>query len=583
MNDLLQSRMAVSKQIAADSRFNIAGGYVTALQTNEMNLYGGLRPVRHIAQTHSADVGTFTPLQLVALNKLLTADVDAPPERVHFELQRAVTQPGSPPAPLESMLLLTDQHHPFADLVQPTVLMGIASAVDGAAIARQVFGNMMEFVSFTEPLWRLASDCAEEFETGAKPGEVFCVFVPRVGVLVSSPTPEAGYARLVKVVETAEAYLHAQGVPTSALGGDVNASRMEIANLRARLSKAVGCPLALMSAPLPAETLPDSEYTDIDTAPDDARVIFDRRRGVFAVDETVVKAKRRLDAATHQAQVMAIAEQLGGYVGAAESAASGVKPDDERHQFDGEVVFITGAASGIGRTTAQVFMERGAAVVGMDINPTICDQFDTPQFHGVHGDVTSISDIERAVDECVKAFGGLDIAFLNAGINEDHNALENVDVDLWNWVMKTNLDANLYVLKEIYALLKLAPKGGRVVMNASKSALAPGPGSSSYTISKMGLAQLGRITALEWGKDNIRVHVVHPNAVFDTNIWKDNMAEKRAKHYGMTLQQYKTNNLLKVEMNSRDVGDIVADLCGDHFRKVTGVQLPIDGGNNRVI
>jgi len=81
----------------------------------------------------------------------------------------------------------------------------------------------------------------------------------------------------------------------------------------------------------------------------------------------------------------------------------------------------------------------------------------------------------------------------------------------------------------------------------------------------------------------MRVYTVHPNGVFDTNIWKDNMAEKRAKHYGMTLDQYKRNNLLKLEINSYDVGHIVADLCGDHFRKVTGIQVPIDGGNNRVI
>lgn len=583
MNDRLSSRINIAQKIMAEPRFGTSSGYCTAVQDTEVNIYGGERPVRYVWQADNAQTDAYTPLLLLPLHKLLTLSEDAPTEQVHHELQRAVTLPGCPPAPLASLLLLTSQQHPFADLVYPPAVMGIVNAAEGDQLARQVFRNLAIVVPYTEPVWCLAAECAEEVETSAAPGDVLCLLVPHVGVIAIGHTPDAIYERLAVLVEAAEAYLHAQGVTTSLLGGEVTASRLEIANLRARLSRAAGRPLALKSAPVPVNSLPDDAAVDMNAAPDDARVIIDPQRGMFAAGDIVVKAQRALETAKRDAQVMSIANQLGGAANPPAQAARGVNPQPPPHEFDGEVVLITGAASGIGKTTAQVFMERGAAVVGMDINPAICNQFDTPQFHGVHGDVTVIDDVRRAVDECVKVYGGLDVAFLNAGINEDHNALENADLDLWNWVMKTNLDANLYILKEIHPLLKLAPKGGRVVMNASKSAVAPGPGSSSYTISKMGLTQLGRITALEWGKDNIRVNVVHPNAVFDTNIWKDNMAEKRARHYGMTLQEYKTNNLLKVEMNSRDVGEIVADLCGDHFRKVTGAQLPIDGGNTRVI
>ncbi len=75
----------------------------------------------------------------------------------------------------------------------------------------------------------------------------------------------------------------------------------------------------------------------------------------------------------------------------------------------------------------------------------------------------------------------------------------------------------------------------------------------------------------------------HPNAVFDTGLWTDEVLASRAKHYGMTVAEYKANNILKVAITSRDVGELVAELCGPVFSKTTGAQIPIDGGNERVI
>ncbi|MEO1439303.1 MAG: SDR family oxidoreductase [Chloroflexota bacterium] len=416
-------------------------------------------------------------------------------------------------------------------------------------------------------------------------------------------TPEDSYNKQIEVVEAAEAYLKSRNVTVFDFGGATAATPTAIAELRQRLSIHAGTPLIVASSHLPPDmpldNLPEAVFvtasdtalthrtveSNIAAAPDDARVVFDRENGLFATGETVVKANRALDIAQRGANIIAAANQMGVYTapdvrGWGETLP---KAEETRRQFDGEVVLITGAASGIGKATAEVFMARGAAVVSIDIDEAIIGMFDSPAFVGVHGDVRNVDDVKRAVEACVKTYGGMDMVFLNAGINEDHAPLEDANMELWQRVMTTNVDGNVVVLKAVYELLKRAPEGGRIIMNASKSAPAPGPGSSSYTVSKAAITQLGRLTALEWGKDNIRVYVVHPNAVFDTKIWKDNMAEKRAKHYGLTLQQYKTNNLLKVEIMARDVGELVADLCGDHFRKVTGIQLPIDGGNNRVI
>ena len=149
--------------------------------------------------------------------------------------------------------------------------------------------------------------------------------------------------------------------------------------------------------------------------------------------------------------------------------------------------------------------------------------------------------------------------------------------------MSVNLDANVSLLRFSHELLRLAPGGGRVVVNASKNVPAPGAGQAAYSASKAALTQLARVAALEWGADRIRVNTVHPNAVFDTGIWTKEVLEQRAASYGISVQEYKTNNILRTEITSRDVGEIIAELCGPCFSKTTGAQVPIDGGNERVI
>jgi len=139
------------------------------------------------------------------------------------------------------------------------------------------------------------------------------------------------------------------------------------------------------------------------------------------------------------------------------------------------------------------------------------------------------------------------------------------------------------LLRECHPLLKLAPCGGRVVVIGSKNVPAPGPGAAAYSASKAALTQLARVAALEWGADNIRINTLHPHAVFDTGIWSDEVLAGRAAHYRMSVEEYKRNNVLKTELTSHDVAELAAEMCGPLFAKTTGAQLPIDGGNERVI
>ncbi|OGA41722.1 MAG: hypothetical protein A3G24_11915 [Betaproteobacteria bacterium RIFCSPLOWO2_12_FULL_62_13] len=91
------------------------------------------------------------------------------------------------------------------------------------------------------------------------------------------------------------------------------------------------------------------------------------------------------------------------------------------------------------------------------------------------------------------------------------------------------------------------------------------------------------MAALEWGADGVRVNVLHPDAVFDTGIWTDEVLASRAAHYGMSIGEYKRKNVLRTEITSRDVAELAAEMCGPLFAKTTGAQLPVDGGNERVI
>ena len=149
--------------------------------------------------------------------------------------------------------------------------------------------------------------------------------------------------------------------------------------------------------------------------------------------------------------------------------------------------------------------------------------------------------------------------------------------------MSINLDANLTLMREVHPYLKLAPRGGRVVVIGSKNVAAPGPGAAAYSASKAAMNQLTRVAALEWAGDKIRINSLHPNQVFDTGLWTQEVLEARAKHYGLTVEQYKTNNVLKVEVKSADVAELAAELCGPLFAKTTGAGVPVDGGTERII
>jgi NAD(P)-dependent dehydrogenase (short-subunit alcohol dehydrogenase family) len=223
-------------------------------------------------------------------------------------------------------------------------------------------------------------------------------------------------------------------------------------------------------------------------------------------------------------------------------------------------------------------------VVALDIDPTILEiAGGRPELLGLRCDVTSNESVQAALETGLRAYGGLDMLILNAGIFPETTSIATLSREEWRRVMGVNLDANFELMRECYPLLTMAPKKGRVVVIGSKNVAAPGPGVAAYSASKAALTQLARVAALEWGADGIRVNVIHPNAVFDTGIWTEELIEKRAAQYGISVDAYKRNNVLQTEICGSDVAEVAVELCGPVFAKTTGAQVPVDGGNNRVI
>jgi NAD(P)-dependent dehydrogenase (short-subunit alcohol dehydrogenase family) len=321
--------------------------------------------------------------------------------------------------------------------------------------------------------------------------------------------------------------------------------------------------------------------------------VLDPELGFAAVGRTAKDAAIVEDLYDHTIDVILRAEALGGWRAVSERDIFDIEYWDLEQAklrkagsppgFTGEVVVVTGAASGIGKACVESFLKRGAAVVGLDRNPAIVETWKRSDFLGIACDLTNPRHIDIALSRAVRAFGGVDMLVLNAGIFPSSQAIQDIPTEAWRNAMSINVEANLLVMQACHPLLKMAPSGGRIVVIGSKNVPAPGPGAAAYSASKAALNQLARVAALEWAKDGIRINSLHPNQVFDTALWTEEVLAARAKAYNLTVEQYKRNNLLKLEVSSKDVAELAAEMCGPLFSRTTAAQVPVDGGNERVV
>jgi len=335
----------------------------------------------------------------------------------------------------------------------------------------------------------------------------------------------------------------------------------------------------------------DGGLTMLDPAP---RVILDPALGMLTVGASARAADVAADIYHHTIEVVVTSEdRLGGYVALPEADIFDVEYWDLEQaklrregsppELAGQVAVVTGAASGIGRACADALLARGAAVIGIDLADSVTTAFKTPAYFGIQCDVSDPVAQAAAVHLGVERFGGLDIAVVAAGILVPSQRLVDLDTESWRKTMAVNVDSVASLFAVIGPLLALSATYGRVVMIGSKNVPAPGRGAAAYSASKAALTQLAKVAALEWADAGVRVNSVHPDAVFDTGLWSEDVLAERAANYGLTVEEYKARNLLSTEIKSATVAELVASMCGPAFVATTGSQIPIDGGNERVI
>ena len=251
-------------------------------------------------------------------------------------------------------------------------------------------------------------------------------------------------------------------------------------------------------------------------------------------------------------------------------------------EFEGKIALVSGAANGIGLACVHELHEQGAVVVGLDLSPEISNILSKPGMLGIQCNVIELKAVTEAVASTVENFGGLDILILNAGTFPAGQTIEDMDEQTWAKSLAINLTAPQQLLQACVPFLKEGIDPA-VIFMASRNVPAPGPGASAYSVPKAGQTQMARIAALELGRFGIRVNILHPDCVFDTGLWTPEALERSAKRYGLTVEEYKVRNVLKIDVKTKEVARMVCAMAGSVFAKTTGAQIPIDGGNERVI
>ena len=643
--DDLGLRVYSSRLLGRDPSLVLHGGGNTSVKLVERDIFGRDQELLYVKGSgwdlESIDRPGFAPVKLAHLRELATLETLSDPRMVN-ELKTHMTL-ASAPTPSVEAILHAVLPYKFVDHTHADAVVTICNTPSGRARIEEIYADSVVVIPYVMPGFDLARTCARLFAEQAGERTLGMVLMNH-GVFSFGATARESYERMIDLVSRAEDYLRAHAAwdlreappltPSDELAAGIAALRAELSDMhgealilrtqgdarsaafvqRDDLESIAGQGPATPDHVIRTKRLPmigrdihayAREYrayferhaanardpkTILDAAP---RVILDARLGMCAAGRSVKEANIVRDIYRHTMDIIERASALESWRALPAQDIFDVEYWDLEQdklrkggsppEFGGEVALITGAASGIGRACAASLLARGAAVVGLDRDAAIAGTFDNPAWLGIECDVTRPDALRAALTQTLYAFGGLDMLILNAGVFPGGCRIDSLEMAEWRRVLDVNLDANLMLMQLAYPVLKLSPRKGRVVVIGSKNLRAPGAGAAAYSASKAALNQLMRIAAMEWAEDGIRINAVHPDAVFDTAIWTEQVLQKRAAYYGMTVEAYKQRNLLKVEITSHDVAEIVADLCGERYAKTTAAHIPIDGGDPRVI
>lgn len=239
--------------------------------------------------------------------------------------------------------------------------------------------------------------------------------------------------------------------------------------------------------------------------------------------------------------------------------------------LDNKVAVITGAASGIGKATAELFIKEGAKVVITDLNAELGEQVvkelgENALF--VKANSASEEDNKRVVEETIKKFGALHIAVNNAGIGGASAITGEYPIDEWNKVININLNGVFYGMR--YQLPEIEKTGGSIINIASILGSVGFANSSAYSAAKHGVVGLTKAAAWEYGAKGVRINAVGPGFI-STPLVENSLSKEALKYLE---SQHAFNRLGK----ANEVAEIILWLASDKSSFATGAYYPIDGG-----
>ncbi|MGQ0701523.1 MAG: bifunctional aldolase/short-chain dehydrogenase [Gemmatimonadales bacterium] len=642
----LELRAYTSQLLGAEPSLVLHGGGNTSVKTREPNLFGDWEEVLFIKGS-GWDLATiepagFAPVRLEVLRRL--AELPALSDQEMIRAQRVATTDPAAPDPSVEALLHAVIPLAYVDHTHADAVVTITNTPGGAARIAELYGERVLVVPWVMPgfaLARMVRDLTRSTDWGRLDGIVLI----HHGVVTFADAARESYERMLELVTKAEQYLDRTVVPVppraerrAAEPPSRPADLLGLAQLRRAVGRVLGRPViarldpspesrsfasrpdvaelavrgpltpdhVLRTKPFPLVAADSDWEREVAGYAERYRAYFARHaqpghhclnpaprwviwpgQGFVTLGLTAREAAMTEDIARHTAQAITLAERLGKWAPLGEREIFEVEywePElaklgrGARPPLQGKVALVTGAASGIGHAVAKALHGQGAAVLALDVNPEVASQ----GLAAIVADVTDPLALDRAFQECLTRFGGLDILVSNAGMFPASRRIEDLDPGLWEQSLAVNLTSHLELLRRAVPFLRLG-FDPCVVIVGSKNVPAPGPGAAAYSVAKAGLTQLARVAALELGRDGIRVNTIHPHLVLDTGAWSEQVLADRAAQYGMTVEEYQRNNLLGVEITSRDVASTVLALVGPAFAKTTGAQIPVDGGSDRVL
>jgi NAD(P)-dependent dehydrogenase (short-subunit alcohol dehydrogenase family) len=251
-------------------------------------------------------------------------------------------------------------------------------------------------------------------------------------------------------------------------------------------------------------------------------------------------------------------------------------------RLEGKVAMITGAASGIGLGTLELFVSEGAKVIAADIQDekgAMLERRFPDAVRYSRCDVTQEADIAAAVALAESAFGGLDIQFNNAGISDRMGAITEVTADGWNWIFDILVRGPALGMKHaVPAMLKRG--AGSIINTASIAGLQAGWGPIAYSTAKAGVVHMSRCAAAQLSPQGIRVNAICPGLIA-TSIFGATMGMTRDaadQMAALVAQNAQIAQPVKKPGLPQDIAQAALYLASDASAFVTGTHLVVDGG-----